>query len=27
VEGGPTVWKAFEESGCVDEIVCLTGET
>lgn len=25
VEGGPKVWKSFEESGCVDEIVILTG--
>jgi diaminohydroxyphosphoribosylaminopyrimidine deaminase/5-amino-6-(5-phosphoribosylamino)uracil reductase len=26
VEGGPTVWKAFEESGCIDEVVYLVGK-
>ena len=25
VEGGPGVWKAFENSGCIDELVILTG--
>ena len=27
VEGGPTVWKSFEESGCVDEVVTLAGSS
>jgi diaminohydroxyphosphoribosylaminopyrimidine deaminase/5-amino-6-(5-phosphoribosylamino)uracil reductase len=25
VEGGPRIWKSFEESGCVDEMVILVG--
>ncbi len=25
VEGGPKVWQSFEESGCVDEMVILSG--
>lgn len=24
VEGGPSVWQSFEESGCVDELIILT---
>lgn len=26
VEGGPSVWKSFEKSGCVDEEIILVGE-
>ncbi len=25
VEGGPKVWKSFEESGCIDEMITLMG--
>ncbi|OGG58254.1 riboflavin biosynthesis protein RibD, partial [Candidatus Kaiserbacteria bacterium RIFCSPHIGHO2_01_FULL_56_24] len=27
VEGGPTVWKSFEESGCIDEMIILTSSS
>lgn len=26
VEGGPTVWQRFEESGCIDETIYLVGK-
>ena len=26
VEGGPSIWKSFEESGLIDELVILTGK-